>query len=129
MSGPLDALVRERALDHTGSFIVQAPAGSGKTELLTRRVLTLLALAVGTLAATLKPFGKFSRYLQALSYSATLLFHSIPAVTDAMMRLPVSDPFLTSLEDPILKGSYLGLLILFVIGVGLQLRWISRQPV
>ncbi len=38
----VDAKERQRALDPTRSFIVQAPAGSGKTALLTRRVLTLL---------------------------------------------------------------------------------------
>lgn len=42
MRQPIDADVRLRALDPRQSFIVQAPAGSGKTELLTRRVLTLL---------------------------------------------------------------------------------------
>jgi len=42
MSAPIDAAARARALDPATSFVVQAPAGSGKTELLTRRILTLL---------------------------------------------------------------------------------------
>jgi len=91
-------------------------------------VMTLLALAVGTVAATMKPFGKWSRHVQTVSYSATLLFHCIPAVTDGLLRLPVGDPVLTSIEDPILKALYLGLLALFLGGVSLQLRWIHRQP-
>ncbi len=90
-------------------------------------VLTLAALAVGTAAATTKLFGKLSRYVQAVSYSATLLFHCIPAITDALLRLPVGDPVLTSIEHPVLKLSYLVLLLLFLVGVTVQLRWIHRQ--
>jgi len=90
-------------------------------------VMTLLALALGTLASVTNLFGRLSRYVRAIGYSSTLLFHSIPAVTDALMRLPVGDPILTSIEDPLLRQCYLVLLALFIIGMVLQLRWIHQQ--
>ncbi|ATX81842.1 ATP-dependent exoDNAse (exonuclease V) beta subunit (contains helicase and exonuclease domains) [Mariprofundus ferrinatatus] len=40
----MSAEVRLRAIDPSASYLVQAPAGSGKTELLTRRILKLLAI-------------------------------------------------------------------------------------
>jgi ATP-dependent exoDNAse (exonuclease V) beta subunit len=45
MKQPIDAGARAAALDPTRSFCVTAPAGSGKTELLSQRVLRLLAQA------------------------------------------------------------------------------------
>ena len=44
MTAPADQAVRDQALDPARSFIVQAPAGSGKTELLVQRYLKLLGL-------------------------------------------------------------------------------------
>ena len=40
---PSDAAIRLQATDPRHSFLVQAPAGSGKTELLTDRILALLS--------------------------------------------------------------------------------------
>ena len=90
-------------------------------------VLTLAALVVGLAAATTRLFGKLSRYVQALSFSATLFFHCVPAVTDALLRLPVGNPLVTSLDDPLMRMSHLVLLLLFVLGISLQLTWIYRQ--
>lgn len=44
LAKPSDYQVRLDAVDATRSFLVQAPAGSGKTELLTDRILALLAI-------------------------------------------------------------------------------------
>jgi uncharacterized membrane protein len=90
-------------------------------------VMTLAALGLGTVATTTALFGKLSRYVRAVCFSATLLFHSIPAVTDGLMRLPVGDPAITSIEDPVLKMCYAALLSFFLVGVSLQLRWIHGQ--
>ena len=91
-------------------------------------IAALVALAVGSIAAKWKPFGKWSRHIQALCFSATLLFHGLPAVTDGLLRLPVGDPVLDSITDPIMQMSHLAVLVLFLVGVTIQLRWIQRQP-
>jgi uncharacterized membrane protein len=90
-------------------------------------VLTLLALFVGLVAAKTRLFGGLSRYVQALGFSATLLFHCIPAITDGLLRLPTGKPVLDSIDDPVLKVCYGLLLLLFLTGITLQLRWIHRN--
>ena len=89
-------------------------------------VLTLAALAAGFALETLKPVGKWSIYLQTGAYSATVLFHMIPAITDFLRRLPVGDPFVDSLDAPLVRSFHLAFLSAFAVGVLLQWIWLMR---
>ena len=73
---PADQAVRDAALDPQGSFIVQAPAGSGKTALLIQRYLTLLTTVqepeqIMAITFTVKAAGEMrARVLGALTDAA-----------------------------------------------------------
>lgn len=89
-------------------------------------VLTLTALLAGYLLETLVPFGKWSVYLQTGAYTATVLFHMIPAITDFLRRLPVGDPFVDSLDAPLVQNFHLAFLAVFAVGVVTQWMWLTR---
>jgi uncharacterized membrane protein len=90
-------------------------------------VLTLLALAGGFLVTKIPFLEKIAAYFQAFCYSATLLFHMIPAITDGLLRLPVDGPVLTDPHDPLLKKFYLAFLIIFLVGYTAQFFWLKKQ--
>jgi uncharacterized membrane protein len=90
-------------------------------------ILTLLALALGTLAAVSTLFGRRSRAVQATAYSSTILFHLIPGFTETLTRLPAGSPLVATQEDPIFQIIYGILFVLFLIGLTLQLRWLARR--
>jgi uncharacterized membrane protein len=103
----------------TGFGIFQH-GGFGKPHAL--GILTLLALAVGALAGRGALFGQASRYIEAVAFSASFLFHWIPAFTETLTRLPLGAPLLPNADAPELKAITGVLLVLFLIGVGLQLK-------
>ena len=90
-------------------------------------VLTLLALLGGYLVTLIPFLSGIAAYFQAFCFSGTLLFHMVPAVTDGLLRLPPSDPFLKSPENPLLLKLYLVLVVLFVVGYIAQVVWLRGQ--
>ena len=116
------------------TFVVAASAlgiynqgGFGVAHILA--VLTLIALAGAVIMEKTNLFGSLSKYFQALGYTSTLLFHMIPAITDFLRRLPVGDPFIDSIEDPLLIKFHLAFLATFILGIILQMIWLKKSNI
>ena len=93
-------------------------------------VLTILVIGVALVAGYTNLYGKWSRAVETVSYSATFLFHMIPGVTETTTRLPLGKPLLPNADAPELQAAAGALFLLFVIGAAwqcLQLRSRNRS--
>mgnify|MGYP001197782726 FL=1 len=90
-------------------------------------VLAVAAVVVGFIAEKKKIFGIFSPYIETIAYTSTFLFHVLPAITDGLRRLPPSDPYIDSFEDPLLLNFFLLFTSMYIVGLGIQLILIFRN--
>ena len=104
----------------TGFGIFQH-GGFGKPHAL--GILTLIVFCIAF--ATSKKstlFGRYTPYVETISYSTTFFFHLVPAITETGTRLPLSSPLASSPDDPNIQAAIGICFVLFVIGVVLQVR-------
>ena len=87
-------------------------------------LFTLFALFIGFIFEKKQFFG-ISRYFQAFSYSATLLFSSIPGISEVFTRLPSGNPIAQSIFDPVLQKTFLLLTFLYICLIAYQSYWIK----
>ncbi|MBS0373814.1 MAG: hypothetical protein JSR73_04505 [Proteobacteria bacterium] len=85
-------------------------------------ILTLLALAFAALVRSRGLFGRHRAAVETVTYSATVLFHLVPAVTETATRLPPGAPLAANADAPGLQFAAAVLLVLFVVLAGWQLR-------
>ena len=90
-------------------------------------IVTLVVLAVAA-AAGRDQFGRFSRYIETVGYSATFFFHMIPAFTETGSRLPVGAPLVSGPDDPNLQAAVGVAFLVFLAGALVQVRRLRRQP-
>lgn len=69
-------------------------------------ILTLLAIFLGLATERFNVFG-LSKYIQALSYTGSVLFHLLPGIAEVNKRLPLDNPMGLSVLDPINIRYYL----------------------
>ncbi|HKC14333.1 MAG TPA: hypothetical protein VKI41_20080 [Vicinamibacteria bacterium] len=90
-------------------------------------VLTLVVLMMAAFAETTRLFGRASAYVKTVCYSMTVFFIMIPTVTETLTRLPLGAPIVASPESPVFGPLYTALLLVFLIGAGLQVRTLRRR--
>jgi uncharacterized membrane protein len=106
-------------------FPIMQHGGFGKPHVL--GIITLVVLVVAALAGKGKLFGRASRYVEVVSYSATFFFHWIPTVVETTTRLPVGAPLITNRDGPELQAATGVLFLLFLIGATLQVLRIRAR--
>lgn len=107
------------------ALMIYNQGGFGPAHILA--LLTLAALVGGVTVKRISIFAPIARYLEALFFSVTILFHMIPAITDGLRRLPVGDPIVDRFDDPLLMKFYLLFLVLFAVGYAAQVTWLRRS--
>ena len=108
------------------AFGIFQHGGFGKPHALA--IITLVVLGVAAVAGYSGFFGRLSRYVETVSYSATFLFHLIPAITETSTRLPAGAPLLANAEAPELQTATAVLFVLFLIGATLQVLRLRPKP-
>jgi len=89
-------------------------------------LLTLLAVAIGTVAATTPLFGRAGRYVETFFYSATMLIHLITGSAETLTRLPPSAPLITAANAHLFKDIIAGLVLAFLAALAAQFRLIYK---
>ncbi len=91
-------------------------------------IITLVVLGIAWIAGHSTLFGRASRYVETVSYSATFLFNLIPGITETSTRLPPGAPLLPNADAPALQVATGVLFVLFLIVAVLQVRALRATP-
>ena len=69
-------------------------------------ILTIVAIILGITSGKYNILG-ISKYIQAMSYTGSVLFHLIPGIAEVNKRLPIDNPMGLSVLDPVNIWYYL----------------------
>ena len=83
-------------------------------------ILTIVAIVLGITSEKYNIFG-VSKYIQAMSYTGSVLFHLLPGIAEVNKRLPIDSPMGLSVLDPVNIRYYL--IFTTIIGITILIQW------
>ena len=92
-------------------FIFSATGSFNDAHLLS--LLTILAIIGAFVLDRFNLLGSLTKYLKEFAMSATILFSLLPTTAEVLKRLPPNEPFVDSLDDPLVINFYLSYLVIF----------------
>ena len=94
------------------SFLLYGATGSFNTAHWLS-VITILAVLFALGLERFNIFGFFNVYLKQLALTGTVFFSMLPTTAEVLQRLPPRDPFVDSIEDPLVQSFYMAYVVIF----------------
>ena len=76
-------------------------------------VITILAVLFALGLDKFNVFGFLNVYFKQLALTGTVFFSMLPTTAEVLQRLPPSDPFADSIEDPLVQSFYMAYVVIF----------------
>lgn len=90
-------------------------------------ILALLVMGGSLLIRQLPLFPRLAPYLSQFGFSFSFFLLLVPAIGETLTRLPVNHPLATGPESPLVRGTVLAWLAIFVVGAAWQMWWMRSQ--
>ena len=94
------------------SFLLYGATGSFNTAHWLS-VITILAILFALGLDRFNIFGFFNTCFKQLALTGTVFFSMLPTTAEVLQRLPPSDPFVDSIEDPLVQSFYMSYVVIF----------------
>ena len=94
------------------SFLLYGATGSFNTAHWLS-VITILAVLFALGLERFNIFGFLNVYLKQLALTGTVFFSMLPTTAEVLQRLPPRDPFVDSIEDPLVQSFYMAYVVIF----------------
>lgn len=89
--------------------------------------VTLVVLLLGYGISRWPMAKRFGKYIETISLSISVFLLMVPTVSESLRRLPVGNPLVTDLKDPLLLGAQGALFLALLVGIPLQLRAVYKR--